>query len=79
MNKGIALSKELKFELKLRDSTNSIAGIRMSTVDTGDILDLKAEVTSLKNKLFTADQKRMEELSIKNVEIAKLDSILKEE
>jgi hypothetical protein len=51
----------------------------MSTVDTGDILDLKAELTSLKNKLFTADQKRMEELSMKNVEIAKLDSILKEE
>jgi hypothetical protein len=52
----------------------------MSTADvTGDYLDLKAEVTSLKNKLFMADQKRTEELTIKNVELAKVELLLKEE
>jgi hypothetical protein len=52
----------------------------MSSADvTGDFLDLKAEVTSLKNKLFTADQKRMEEVTVKNVEITKMEVLLKEE
>jgi hypothetical protein len=52
----------------------------MSSADvTGDFLDLKAEVTSLKNKLFTADQKRMEEITVKNVEITKMEVLLKEE
>jgi hypothetical protein len=81
LNKGIALGKELKLEQKLRESSNSFVGVlgpRMSTAD-GDFLDLKAEVTNLKHKLFMADQKRMEDLSAKNVEMTKLDSQLHEE
>jgi predicted RNase H-like nuclease (RuvC/YqgF family) len=33
----------------------------------------------MKNRLFTADQKRFDEVSAKNIEIAKLESKLKEE
>ena len=52
----------------------------MSSADvTGDFLDLKAMVTCLKNQLFTADQKRMDEVAIKNVEITKLEVHLNEE
>lgn len=63
LNKGISLGKELKLEQKLRESSNSFIGVHKSTDVTGDLLDLKAEITSLKNKLFMADQTRREELS----------------
>jgi hypothetical protein len=45
----------------------------------GDLLDLKAEVVSLKNRLFTADQKRMEDLGLKQQTVVRLESQLREE
>jgi len=40
---------------------------------------LKAEVVSLKNRLFTADQKRMEDLGLKQQTVVRLESQLREE
>jgi len=54
--------------------------VRISSADvTGDFLDLKAIVTSLKNQLFMADQKRMDEVAMKNLEITKLEVHINEE
>lgn len=40
----------------------------------GDLLDLKAEVTNLKTKLFMSEQRRNEEVSAKTLEVSKLES-----
>ena len=50
LNKGILVGKELKMEHRLRDSSASAM-----TTEVGDMMDLKAEIVSLKNKLFMAD------------------------
>ena len=64
LEKGISVAKEMAFESKLRASSNSalIAAGNPTADATCEILDLKAEMTSLKNKLFEADQKRLEEV-----------------
>lgn len=63
LRKGLSLGKDLKFEMKIRDSAHSLG--RKASEHQGDLLDLKAEVVSLKNRLFTADQKRMEDVGLK--------------
>ena len=54
LRKGLSLGKDLKLEHKLRDSAASMG--RKFNENQGDLLDLKAELVSLKNKLFTSDQ-----------------------
>jgi hypothetical protein len=51
LNKGIQVGKDLKFENRLRASSTSAL-----TQDVGDMMDFKAEIVSLKNKLFMAEQ-----------------------
>jgi len=40
---------------------------------TCEMLDLKAEMTSLKNKMFQAEQKRIEEINQKQAKISQLE------
>ena len=49
------------------------------TENQGELLDLKTYCVGLKNKLFTADQQREHEVSMKNKEISKLETQLKQE
>ena len=65
LERGISFAKEATLDNKLRASSNSalINHGGMSTNDvTCEMLDLKAEMTSIKNKLFQAEQKRHEEV-----------------
>lgn len=61
LRKGLSLGKDLKLELKIRDSAASIG--RKVSEHQSDLLDLKTEVVTLKNKLFTTDQQRIEEVN----------------
>jgi hypothetical protein len=49
-----------------------------SSAETGELLDLKSELYSLKNKLVLQDQKRNQEVSQKNIQISTLEKKLKE-
>lgn len=53
LRKGLDLGKDLKHEHKMRDSAASMG--RKLNENQVDLLDLKAEIVSLKNKLFTTD------------------------
>jgi hypothetical protein len=50
MYKGIQVGKDLKFENRLRASSQSAI-----TQDVGDMMDLKGEIVALKSKVFTAE------------------------
>lgn len=65
LERGISFAKEATLENKLRASSNSamIGAGGMGADPTCEILDLKAEMTSMKNKLFQAEQKRIEEVN----------------
>jgi len=60
-------------EHRLRDSSASAM-----TTEAGDMMDLKAEIVSLKNKLFMADQRRMTELTDKTIALKKVERDLAE-
>ena len=59
LRKGLSLGKDLKHEQKLRDS--STQSFRKVSDNQGDILDLKAELVSQKNKLFICEQQKLED------------------
>ena len=67
LERGISFAKEATLESKLRASSNSAlvatGAIGSNNDMTCEVLDLKAELTSMKNKLFQADQKRIEEVA----------------
>ena len=72
LNKGMQIGKDLKLETKLRGSTNSMAGlVRAET--TGDILDLKAELVNMKNKVFTQEQEKQREIQNQKNQVVKLE------
>jgi len=50
--KGISVGKELKMEHRIRESTASIGHHMPSIETTGDMIDLKAEMVAMKNKMF---------------------------
>ena len=73
LERGLSFAKEATLENKLRASSNSalIGGLTANDV-TCDMIDLKAELTSMKNKLFQAEQKRIEETKQRDAKISSL-------
>lgn len=69
LQKGLSVGKDLKLEHRLRESTTSII-----TTDMGDIMDLKADIVGLKNKLFLSEQLAREVGSQKNIAVKKLEN-----
>ena len=67
LEKGISVAKEMTLENKIRASSNSamITGGVSAADATCEILDLKAEMTSLKNRLFQLEQRKIEEVNQK--------------
>ena len=48
-------------------------------IETSEMLDLKTELVSLKNKSLQQDQKRIQEITSKNLQISQLEKKFKEE
>ena len=80
LERGISHAKQATLENKLRASSNSalVAHGVTAADSTCEILDLKAEMTSLKNKLFQAEQKRIEEVNKKQAQVSQLEQKLRE-
>lgn len=62
LRKGLSLGKDLTKTQKLRDSAQSTQ--RKINENAGEVLDLKAEIVQMKNKLFIADQHHLEEANV---------------
>ena len=75
LNKGLQTVKEMQLDNQIRASSNSFIGQNPQSVDaTVEVLDLKAEMVSLKNKLFEAEQKKNEEIKAKQTRITQLEA-----
>ena len=57
-------------EQKFTDQTN---------IENSEMLDLKTEICTLKNKFLQQDQKRIQEVTSKNLQISQLEKKFKEE
>ncbi len=77
LRKGLSLGKDLKHEQKLRDS--STQSFRKVSDNQGDILDLKAELVSQKNKLFICEQQKLEDATLYKQTIQRLEVSLRDE
>ena len=80
LERGISFAKEATLDSKLRASSNSamIGAGGIGADPTCEILDLKAEMTSMKNKLFQAEQKKIEEVNKRQAQISSLEQQLRE-
>ena len=75
LERGIQHAKDATLDSKIRASSNSalLGGGPTQNDMTCEVLDLKAEMTSLKNKMFQAEQKRIEEVNQKQAKISQLE------
>ena len=74
LERGIQHAKDTTLDQKLRASSNSaLIGGATANDMTCEMLDLKAEMTSLKNKMFQAESKRIEEVNLKQAKISQLE------
>ena len=65
----------MKYEQKLKEQKFT----DQTNIENSEMLDLKTEICTLKNKFLQQDQKRIQEVTSKNLQISQLEKKFKEE
>ena len=65
----------MKYEQKLKEQKFT----DQTNIENSELLDLKTEICTLKNKFLQQDQKRIQEVTSKNLQISQLEKKFKEE